>query len=189
MEPNLEMRVAGEAILKDQRAFTSLDGKAENIPLGNEFADLLVAGQAFHWFDPLLARKEALRVLKSSGFAALIWNDWNPDLSPLLYEYDALLNKFGSDYASVSRKHAKVSKNIEIFYGSSGFQIEEYPHNQIFNFEAFKGRLLSSSYVPLENSDHFKEMIARLEKIFTKYEVKGKIVFDYRSRVYLGQPQ
>jgi len=32
--------------------------------------DLLVAGQAFHWFDVDQARREALRCSESAGFAA-----------------------------------------------------------------------------------------------------------------------
>ena len=35
----------------------------------------MIAGQAFHWFDPARAGAEARRILVPGGWAALIWND------------------------------------------------------------------------------------------------------------------
>jgi ubiquinone/menaquinone biosynthesis C-methylase UbiE len=51
VEPNLEMRKAGERMLADHPAFHSLDGTAECIPLETKSVDLVTVGQALHWFD------------------------------------------------------------------------------------------------------------------------------------------
>src|SRR5437773_2607975 len=50
IEPNKEMRLAGEEYLKDYSDFISVDGSAESIALEKSSVDLIIAGQAFHWF-------------------------------------------------------------------------------------------------------------------------------------------
>lgn len=49
-------------------------GDAEHIPLPDGFADVVTAGQAYHWFDPELAHPEIARVLRPGGVFAPIWN-------------------------------------------------------------------------------------------------------------------
>jgi ubiquinone/menaquinone biosynthesis C-methylase UbiE len=51
-----------------------IDGSAERIPLPDQSVDVVVAAQAFHWFDAVAAAKEIRRVLKPGGRMGLIWN-------------------------------------------------------------------------------------------------------------------
>jgi SAM-dependent methyltransferase len=46
----------------------------ESTGLRDGCADLVVAAQAWHWFDPAAAQAEALRLLMPRGALALIWN-------------------------------------------------------------------------------------------------------------------
>jgi SAM-dependent methyltransferase len=52
-----------------------LDGTAEAIPLPPGSVDAVVAGQAYHWFDPGEAHAEIARVLRFGGVLAALWND------------------------------------------------------------------------------------------------------------------
>ena len=52
VEPNAEMRAAGERELRDEARFHSGAGRAEATGLASGEFDLVTAGQAFHWFEP-----------------------------------------------------------------------------------------------------------------------------------------
>jgi SAM-dependent methyltransferase len=71
VEPDPEMR-AQLAAATDGR--TALAGHAEDIPLPDGTVDAVVAGQAYHWFDPDAAHAEAARVLRPGGYFAAVWN-------------------------------------------------------------------------------------------------------------------
>jgi SAM-dependent methyltransferase len=49
-------------------------GTAESIPAPDLSYDVVIAGQAFHWFDPERALPEISRVLNPGGVLALAWN-------------------------------------------------------------------------------------------------------------------
>ena len=67
VEPNREMRQAGERLLRHFGKFTSIDGTAEATMLPDRGADFIIAGQAFHWFDREKCQPEFLRILKPGG--------------------------------------------------------------------------------------------------------------------------
>ncbi|MFC5828958.1 class I SAM-dependent methyltransferase [Nonomuraea insulae] len=71
----------------------SSPGSAEEIPLPDGSMDAVVAGQAYHWFDPEPAHAEIARVLRPGGVFAPVWNlrdesvAWVAELSRLVQEY------------------------------------------------------------------------------------------------------
>jgi len=73
-----------EAMLSElvrlHRGVRALPGRAERIPLPDGTMDAVVAGQAFHWFDPELALVEIARVLRPGGVVAGLWNGDDVDV-------------------------------------------------------------------------------------------------------------
>ncbi|MFY0408790.1 class I SAM-dependent methyltransferase [Solicola sp. PLA-1-18] len=47
---------------------------AEHLPFASSSFDVVVAAQAFHWFDPGLALPEIARVLRPDGLLSVVWN-------------------------------------------------------------------------------------------------------------------
>ena len=82
VEPNREMRAVAEDRYRSEPRFHSIDAKAEATSLGSGSINLIVAGQAFHWFDPMPTRIEWARILKPNGLIALFWNNRRTDTSP-----------------------------------------------------------------------------------------------------------
>ena len=182
VEPNDEMREAGEKILKDYINFISINGTAENTMLADECVDFVVSGQAFHWFDTEKAKQEFMRILKHNGYCILVWNERELDSSTFMKSYEKLLLKYGTDYTET--RHENIEEKVfNKFYGVRNFKLATYANSQVFDYSGLKGRLLSSSYVPFDSN----EMLEELKKLFDKHNNDGKLKFDYVTKIYFGR--
>src|SRR5258708_10524064 len=83
VEPNDEMRHAGEEFLSSSGNFSSVAGSAEATTLRDANVHFVTVAQAFHWFEPVAARREFLRILRPAGLLVIVWNDRQLDTPPL----------------------------------------------------------------------------------------------------------
>src|SRR6266849_5725481 len=74
IEPDTDMRAAAEQLLQKYPRFTSIAAPAEATTLADQSVDVVTAGQAFHWFDRELARREFARILVPNGWVVLVSN-------------------------------------------------------------------------------------------------------------------
>src|SRR5690606_101812 len=177
IEPNAAMRDAAEKFLKGFQNFVSVDGTSENTTLPNDSVDMVIAAQAFHWFDPEPTGREFKRILRSGGFAALIWNERQLDTTDFLREYEQLLLKYGRDYAKV--RHENVSEEMLLGFFNAGFERVSFPNEQVFDLAGIRGRLLSSTYMPDENYPSYGAMIDELALLFAKHAENDRIKVFY----------
>ncbi len=184
VEPNAAMRTAAEARLGAQARFHSVAGSAEATTLPEASIDLLVAGQAFHWFDVQAARREALRIVRPGGFGALLWNERPVQADEFLADYEALLLRHAAEYAAISPSRADERSMREFFGGT--MQFVSFPNQQHLDFAGLKGRLMSSSYAPEPGHPEHEPMIAGLQEVFRRHARHGEVVFRYRTLVYFG---
>lgn len=75
---------------------------------------------------------------------------------------------------------------LKTFYENGVFIKRSFENKQLFDFEGLKGRLLSSSYAPLPGEKNYEIIMTELKKLFDKYEVDGKVPFEYVTVVYVG---
>ena len=185
VEPNLEMREAGEQYLARYANFRMVDGSAENTALADASMDFVVAGQAFHWFRPPQARTEFARILKPGGWAVLIWHDRDTQATPFLRAYEDFLHGYSVDYQQVNHKTVASREVITRFFAPDRVQFIAQQTRQHFDFEGLRGRLLSSSYVPREGPAA-ETMLQKLPELFSKYADDGQVVVEYETKIYYG---
>lgn len=187
VEPNAEMRQAGERLLGSFPKFTSVAGTAEATTLPDTRVDFVTAAQAAHWFDRARARQEFARILKPGGWLVLLWNERVTDSTAFLRDYEQLLLKYGTDYADV--RHEKTTDEVNQFFDPLPFESRMFDMRQEFGYEGIEGRLLSSSYAPGPEHPNYAPMLRDLRKIFETHAVAGRATFDYKTRVYFGRLQ
>jgi len=186
VEPNDEMRHAGEEFLSSSGNFSSVAGSAEATTLGDGTVDFVTVAQAFHWFEPVATRREFLRILRPGGLVVIVWNDRQLDTTPFLRDYEALLHRFGTDYAKVSESYPRRTQ-IQDFFAPNSFAHKTFANFQKFDFDGVQGRLRGSSYVPGSEQPAFAPMMVELKRIFETHQQNGEVSMDYTTHVYYGQ--
>jgi SAM-dependent methyltransferase len=186
VEPNRAMREAAERQLARIPRFHSVAGTAEATTLEPRSVDLVVAAQAFHWFDPARSRAELTRILEPSGSAALIWNERPPEATPFFAEYEALVRRHCAEYDQVTATRTSRAGAMREYFGCDP-ERAVFAHRQVFDFEGLKGRLMSSSYAPEPGHPEHEPLMAGLEELFGRHHCGGSVVFPYRTLVYFGR--
>lgn len=185
IEPNPDMRSAGESFLKNYQNFTSIVGSSEKTSLPDNSVDIITAGQAYHWFDKELAKIEFKRILKESidDNIVLIWNtrDNNTDFNKDLEDF---ITSYSTDYKKVSQTEDK-DKNRNHFFGIE-FKKQIFKNQQILDYQGLKGRLLSASYMIKKTDNKFLSFQKDLKEIFENYQVNNKVIIDYETEVFFG---
>jgi SAM-dependent methyltransferase len=96
VEPGTRMRDALRLAVPEAHV---VEGTAEKIPLPTTSVDVVVAAQAYHWFDRRVAHSEIARVLRPGGVFGVLWNI-RDDREPWVAELSAIL---GIDHGDMPR--------------------------------------------------------------------------------------
>ncbi len=182
IEPNAAMRAAALEFLTDFPDFSIANGTSERTSLPNRSVDLVVAAQAFHWFDVAKTPDEFHRILKPNGHIVLIWNERQLNATPFLIEYEAFLLKYANDYQKA--RHENINTEQLAGFFQAQFDSVTFQNFQIFDFDGLRGRMFSSSYMPDENDAISDEMIKELQNLFAKHAENGKIKVLYDTNLY-----
>jgi ubiquinone/menaquinone biosynthesis C-methylase UbiE len=186
VEPNREMREAGERLLVDCAGFASIATTAESTTLPDHSVDFVTAGQAFHWFNREKARAEFTRILKPGGWVVLVWNDRRINSTPFLEAYEKLLLTYTLDYREVSHRLI-TDEVIASFFRPGEFKLKIFDHTRMQDFEGWKGGLLSASYTPQEGHSNYAPMLDELRSLFQAYQVNGMVPAEWDTKMYYGQ--
>lgn len=185
VEPNSAMRQAAVECLSEFPGFRAVEGSSTATTLDDESVDIVIAAQAFHWFDPEPTRAEFRRILRPGGWCVLMWNERQLDSTPFLIEYEQLLLKYARDYTAVRHENIDGERLAAFFradYGKARFD-----NFQDFDFDGLKGRLLSSSYMPAETDEAAPAMLEELRTLFAKHNENGRIKILYDTNVYFSR--
>ncbi len=189
VEPNKEMRLAAEEILKESSEkgqFVSINANAEHTGIEDNSVDLVIAAQAFHWFDKEKFKAECKRILKPGAHVALVWNDRQTDTNDFLKLYEEFLQMFATDYKVVNHKNFQDKSIFDTFFGENNYKEYTLPYHQDVYLLGMRGRVLSSSYMPNETHPDYQHMMYVLRKIYQRYQENNKVRLKYDTRIYIG---
>jgi SAM-dependent methyltransferase len=150
-------------------------GTAEAIPLADRSVDAVVAGQAFHWFDPERALAEIARVLRPGGRLGLVWNVRDGRV-PWVARLSALL---GAE-AWEATPHDVL--------GASGLfgptETAEFEHAQSLDRQALLDLVLSRSSVAIRDEAERAAVLAAVGHLFDETASDGRVRLPYVTRCF-----
>jgi SAM-dependent methyltransferase len=184
VEPNGAMRREAERLLGHQARFISVNGRAEATTLPDQSIDLVVAGQAFHWFDAAASSVEFGRILRPGGFVALIWNARDHRDDPLMTDYERVLGEFGLGYNTLT--HRAHAGDLDTLF-QNGRGLRTFTHTRPLDFETLWGGFLSASYAPLPDDPRYAPMYDALRAVFDAHQHDGRVMFLYETYLYFGR--
>lgn len=182
VEPNDAMRDAAVEYLAEFPRFRPVKGTSDETTLPDSSIDLIVAAQAFHWFDAAKTRPEFKRIAKPGGWTVLIWNIRQEETTPFLVEYEAFIRRYSVDYQVVCHNNI-TDKEIGEFLGPD-FRTATFDNKQTFDLTGLLGRLTSSSYMPPEGHVRYAAMADALSSLFAKHAQNGRIEILYDTKLY-----
>ncbi len=188
IEPNREMREAAEHSLEAYTGFKSMSATAEATTLPDATVDFVTCAQAFHWFEPMRARRELSRVLKRGGQAILVWNIRLETGAAFYEEYEALLRNHCPDYIETRHGGGGLAnpEALARFFGARQPRFFSCANKQVFDLAGLEGRLLSSSYAPRPGHPAHEPMMRDLSELFGRHERNGRVSFEYETKAFSG---
>jgi SAM-dependent methyltransferase len=134
--------------------------RAEDIPLPSSSVDVVIAGQAYHWFDHDRALPEIARVLRPGGVVALVWNVGDTRV-PWVKKVFAMV-QLESD-----------SKGEDPFAKSDIFVLTEQTsikHWQPYRKDTLTGFVASTSYVATLPESERLAVLDEAARLYDSYE-------------------
>ncbi|MGH6622728.1 MAG: hypothetical protein ACREBN_02095, partial [Burkholderiaceae bacterium] len=154
--------------------------------------ELVVAGQAFHWFRHAEFRREVMRILKPGGGLALFWNSRVHGASLFMGEYNDLLLEYCAEYRAtwkgddVGAKHAPA---MSLVFGGDHWRDASLDNSQTLDRASLIERVESDSYAPTRDDPVHAPMIEALHRLFDRHQDDGKVEMLYQTRLFFGCPQ
>jgi ubiquinone/menaquinone biosynthesis C-methylase UbiE len=185
VEPNQDMLQVAEKKLRSESRFRSVAARAEATTLPDASIDLVVAAQAFHWFDLDRFIPELTRILAPpEGRAAFVWNDRDLEGTPFLRAYDAILLEHCPTYSDLQGKSNTPDKFDRVF-GKGHWTAHRAKNEQRLDRQGLIERVMSSSYAPREGSPR-DALITDLDKAFAEHASTSNEVTIHYTTVVIG---
>jgi SAM-dependent methyltransferase len=176
VEPLEEMRSILAERLPRARA---LEGTAEATGLPDSYADAVVAGSAFHWFDHARTFPEIARILRTPGVVGLLGNGFDPDSAWAMRLREIL----GGSHLDRPGHWPSDEKLLEHF---RDVQSREFPHEQTVTRSQLRDLALSRSRVALLPAVEQRALLDSVDALWDEEpELQGRDIakLGYRTRV------
>jgi SAM-dependent methyltransferase len=156
--------------------YTRGEASATGLPAGS--VDLVIAAQAFHWFDIPSTLAEIGRILRPGRWSAAFWNVRALEGS-FMEEYDALLRRWSREYAVVE-SHEESGRRLRTHPGITDATEAVFANLQRLDRDGFFGRVASSSYVIHGVADR-AGFDRALGELFDRHQSAGRVELRYHT--------
>lgn len=181
VEPDSERRRLAQESLSGFSSFQSISGTAEDTGLPDQSVHLITVGQAIHWFEPGLARKEFLRICRPPGWLAILWN----------HSSDVELNRAFSEISTEENGWQVAPERPQpaplSFYYSGEFLQMGFPNQCLETWEQFFGVLYSDSHAPDPDHPRYPNFVSSAEAVFRRLSLEGGITISYATELVIGR--
>ncbi len=144
-------RLLNQARQLDAAAAVTIEyqlGYAEALPLANDSADVVTAGQCWHWFQGAQAAREFARVTRPQGRVVVAYFSWIPLPGNVVEATEQLVMKHnpqwrfggGNGFDLSSLPHLAAA-------GFTGIETFSYDLDVLYSPEAWRGRIRASAGV------------------------------------------
>ena len=174
------------AVLKERVSEVSAKlASAEEIPANDRSVDVVIAAQAFHWFDHALALPEMARVLRPGGHVALVWNSFDQRIP-----WVRKLVEVTGEWSATSASSHELLAESDLF---GQVESAKFPFWQDVTRDTLVDIVASRSYVASLPVD---EREAKLDAVRALYDDYGRghdgmqlpyVVECYRAKVIDGR--
>ena len=184
IEPNSRMRHHAQKNLSSFRRFVSVEGTAEHTNLRARSIDLVVIGQALHWFDPDMTAAELFRISRPEGSLCIAYNERRRG-SKVMYAFQDIIDR--------NEGMRKKLPNVGVRFSRRFFEDRKLsrfilPNEQTLNFEGLMGRLLSGSHMPTRDEPgRFWKLERDARRLFDGFQENGQIRLLYDTRLFAGR--
>jgi ubiquinone/menaquinone biosynthesis C-methylase UbiE len=181
VEPNQAMRSVAEERHINSPTFRSISRRAESTGLSARSLDMVVVGQALHWFDPDRAPLEFLRILKIDGWLAVIWNKLGE--SDLSQSLDDIANRYASGKGIRTK-----SNQLPSYFRGAEYQVLSFGVDRKSNWDRFFGGMTTASWAPDADGPELEGFKYEARSVFDRFKSGEEVTIEIITRVAIGQP-
>jgi len=187
IEPNREMRLEASRQIAQWNNVKLIDAPAEATTLEDHSIHLVTVAQAIHWFEPVSARHEFLRILKPNGWLALLRNNATGD-----QQFAQAMAEICTPAYGVQPVHAAPANHISptYYFGHENAYRAVFPFSFEQDWEEFIGSICSASYMPDEGHPLFPKFESAAHKIFDNFcrDEDGLFEVTGETELIIGLP-
>ena len=199
LEPNVEMREAGDAYMQQAGAsadeFKSISTTGEHTELPDKSVDVVTMASTFHWLDGPKTRTECLRILRdpSKGGVAIMENKTKPvetigeeNVRAFMTGYGEIREKYESGQTSKQHQATMNDQAMNAFFGPKGFTTKRFAVPWSMKWATLNGVLHSDSTTPNHGDPKYEPFYAEMEALFKKWQKDDRLNFVYDAVLYYG---
>jgi SAM-dependent methyltransferase len=181
IEPSPEMRRVAERDLARHASFRSIGAPSHATTLGDRSVDLIVVGQAAHFFDAEPTRAEFLRILKPGGWLATL-NYRRSDQKAQAAVMTLQTEENGCDMTH------RPNPPAAFWFGHDRFDEYSFVTTRRQSLEQFLGRVSSASWAPGRDHPLYPRFERAARELFDRLATDGLRTVSTTMRVAIGRP-